>query len=128
MMAAWVLFKTQLDLFDAQTRTITDIIWTGSRRVRSWRGGDVRVVYYTVLGISGLWGVIALGLAQPIFLLQLAANMGGLVLAISALHLLYINTRLLPEPLRPPLWRRLGLVATSFFYGTFVFMWLTSLF
>ncbi|MGH2627670.1 MAG: Nramp family divalent metal transporter, partial [Anaerolineales bacterium] len=127
VMAVWVLFKTQLDLFDAQTRTITDIIWTGSRRVRSWRGGDVRVVYYSVLGISALWGVIALTLAQPIFLLQLAANMGGLVLAISALHLLYINTRLLPEALRPSRWRRLGLVATALFYGTFVALWLTSL-
>ena len=32
------------------TRSITDILWTGSARVRAWRGGDVRAVYYTVLG------------------------------------------------------------------------------
>ena len=49
VLGAWLLFKTQLDLTEALVRAITDILWTGSRRVRAWRGGDVRLVYYTVL-------------------------------------------------------------------------------
>jgi len=49
----------------------------------------------------------------------------GLTLAVSALHILYLNTRFLAEPLRPPLWRRAGLVATAVFYGLFVFLWLS---
>ena len=127
LMGVWVLFKTQLDIVDGTTRAITDILWTGSARVRTWRGGDVRIVYYGVLAAIAVWGVIALRLAQPILLLQLGANMAGIVFVISALHVLYINTTLLPEPLRPPLWRRAALVATSVFYGGFVFLWLNGL-
>lgn len=127
LMAVWVLFKTQLDIVEGTTRAITDILWTGSARVRSWRGGDVRVVYYGVLAVIAVWGVIALGLAQPILLLELGANMAGIVFVISSLHVLYINTTLLPPALRPPLWRRVALVATSVFYGAFVFLWLRSL-
>ena len=58
-------------------------------------------------------GIIALALAQPIYLLQLGANMAGIVFVVSSLHLLYINTRLLPPEIRPPLWRRAALVAMS---------------
>ncbi len=127
LMGVWVLFKTQLDIVDGTARAITDILWTGSARVRAWRGGDVRWVYYGVLAVIAVWGVIALGLAQPILLLQLGANMAGIVFVISSLHVLRINTTLLPEEIRPPLWRRVALVATSIFYGAFVFLWLNGL-
>ena len=128
LMGVWILFKTQLDIVDGMTRAITDILWTGSRRVRRWRGGDVRFVYYTVLVGIAAWGIIGLGLAQPIVLLQLGANMAGIVFVISSLHLLYINTRFLPEEIRPPMWRRVALVATSVFYGAFVVLWLQGFF
>lgn len=119
-LGAWILFKTQLDQLDGMVRAITDILWTGSDRVRRWRGGDVRTVYYCVLAVVVLWGILALRLAQPILLLQIGANVGGFVFVIASLHLLYVNTRLLPEHIRPPMWRRVGLVAMSLFYGFFV--------
>jgi hypothetical protein len=31
-LGAWVLFKTQIDIVEGMTRSITDILWTGSRR------------------------------------------------------------------------------------------------
>ena len=86
----------------------------------AWRGGDVRAVYYAVLGLIVLWGLIALRLAQPIVLLKLGANVAGVVFIVASLHLLYVNTRLLPEHVRPPRWRRLALVAVALFYGVFV--------
>ena len=119
-LGAWVLFKTQLDLMEGMVRAITDILWTGSSRIRAWRGGDVRAVYYTVLGVMVIWGIFALRLAQPFVLLQIGANIAGVVLAIAALHLLYVNTCLLPPHVRPPMWRRVALVVMSGFYGTFV--------
>jgi hypothetical protein len=125
LMSVWILFKAQLDNVEGMTRVITDILWSGSRRVRGWRGGDVRVVYYSVLAVIVTWGVIALGLTQPIVLLQIGGNVAGLTMAVSALHILYLNTRLLPEPVRPPWWRRAGLVVTAVFYGFFVCLWLT---
>jgi hypothetical protein len=119
LMGAWLLFKTQLDILEGMVRSITDILWTGSRRVRAWRGGDVRAVYYSVLITIALWGIFALRLAQPIILLKLAANVAAVVFVIASLHLLYLNTHLLPEPLRPPAWRRTALVMMALFYGFF---------
>ncbi|MBI5566501.1 MAG: Nramp family divalent metal transporter [Chloroflexi bacterium] len=124
LMGAWVLFKTQLDIVDGQVRAITDILWTGSRRARAWRGGDVRYVYYTILAVVVIWGLIALRVTQPIVLLQLGANVAGIVFVISALHILYLNTHFLPKELQPPVWRRVALVMLAVFYGSFVYLWL----
>jgi hypothetical protein len=119
-LGAWILFKTQLDSLEGMVRAITDILWTGSRRLRAWGGDDVRRVYYGVLAAVVLWGIVALRLAQPIVLLQLGANVASLVLLVASLHLLYLNTRLLPKELRPPTWRRAALVGMALFYGFFV--------
>ena len=126
VLGAWILFKTQLDIVEGMVRSITDILWTGSARVRTWRGGAVRAVYYSVLGLVACWGIFALRLAQPIVLLKLAANVASAVFTFSSMHLLYINTRLLPQPLRPPAWRRACLVAMSLFYGFFVVLAIRS--
>jgi len=53
-------------------------------------------------------------------LLKIGANVAGAVFVIAAPHLLYINTRLLPEHVRPPLWRRIALIGMTLFYGFFV--------
>ena len=121
-LGAWILFKTQLDNFEGMVRIITDILWTGSARVRRWRGGDVRAVYYTIMAILVVWGLIAIRLAQPIVLLKLGANVAGGVLMFASVHLLYVNTRLLPPHVRPPIWRRVALVGVAFFYGFFVIL------
>jgi hypothetical protein len=120
VLGAWLLLKTQLDSVEAMTRAVTDILWTGSATVREWRGGDVRTVYYGVLAAVTIWGMIALSIAQPIVLLQLGANVAGFVFVVSSLHLLYINTTLLPVELRPTWPRRLALIAMALFYGFFV--------
>jgi hypothetical protein len=123
-MSVWVLFKTQLDILEGMTRSMTDMLWSGSRRMRHWRGGDVRLIYYSILGALVVWGLIALRLTQPIILLQLGANVAGLVMVISSIHILYVNTKLLPRELKPPMWRRVSLVGMSLFYAFFVYLWL----
>jgi hypothetical protein len=127
VLGAWLLFKTQLDIIESMVRSLTDILWTGSRRVRHWSGDDVRVVYYGALAVICFWGIIALRLAQPIILLLLAANVASAVFTISSLHLLYVNTRLLPPAIRPPFWRRATLVAMACFYGLFATMALRAM-
>ena len=123
LMSVWVLFKTQLDVMEGMVRAITDILWSGSRSLRKWRGGDVRIIYYTVLGAVAVWGFLALRL-KPIGLLQLGANIAGLAMVITSLHILRVNTKFLPVELRPPMWRRVALVCMSVFYGFFVYLWL----
>jgi hypothetical protein len=126
-LGVWILFKTQLDVVEGMTRSITDILWTGSARVRGWRGGDVRAVYYTVLTAVVVWGIIALKLAAPVMLLQIGANIASAVFVFAALHVLYLNTHVLPVALRPPMWRRVTLVGMSMFYGFFVWLVTRSL-
>jgi hypothetical protein len=127
LLGVWILFKTQLDILEGTTRAVTDILWTGSKRIREWKAGDVRVVYYSVLGAISVWGIIALRLTQPIVLLALSANMAGIVFIISSLHLLYVNTQLLPVELRPSLWRCCALIGLALFYSLFLMLWLLSL-
>jgi hypothetical protein len=127
LLAAWILLKTQLDLIEGMVRAITDMLWAGSQRVREWRGGDVRRVYYFVLAAVVFWGIIALRLAPPVILLQIGANIASIVFIFASLHLLYINTRLLPPALRPPMWRRATLVGMSLFYGLFAALSISSL-
>jgi hypothetical protein len=121
-LGAWILFKTQLDVLEGMVRGVTDILWTGSKRIRNWRGGDVRAIYYTLLGVLVIWGMIALKLVQPIMLIQISANVAGLTFVIAGLQLLYVNTRMLPEHVRPGIWPRVGLVALVVFYGVFSFL------
>ena len=54
----------------------------------------------------------------------ISANAAGMIFVVASLHLLWLNTTLLPEEIRPPLWRRLAPVAQSLFYGAFVLLWL----
>src|SRR5262245_15117227 len=128
VLGAWILFKTQLDILEGMVRSITDILWTGSARVRTGSGGDVRMVYYVVLIAIAVWGMIAMRMATPIGLLKLSANVASGVFVVSSLHLLYVNTRLIPVELRPPRWRRAVLVLMSGFYGFFVVLSLRSIF
>ncbi len=117
----WILYSTQLGITDVFARTVTDIIWSGSRHVRAWRGGDIRFVYYGVLTLFTIWGVfILLSGVRPLFLVLLGANMAGLNFVFLGLHTLYINRKFLPAQLRPPLWREvvvvLGVVFFAFFF------------
>jgi hypothetical protein len=127
LLGAWMLFKTQLDQMDGMVRSLTDMLWTGSDRIRNWRGGDVRAIYYGVLAVVVIWGMIALRLAQPWILLQIGANVASVVFIITSLHVLYVNTRLLPDAWRPPMWRRAVLVFMSAFYAFFSYLSISTL-
>lgn len=124
LVSVWILFKAQLDILEGMVRALTDMLWSASPRLRAVRGGDIRAVYAGVMAVVVVWGVIAIGLTQPIVLLQVAANVAGFVLCVASLHILRVNTTLLPAPLRPSRARRAVLVAMSVFYGFFGWLWL----
>ncbi|MDQ3684178.1 MAG: Nramp family divalent metal transporter [Acidobacteriota bacterium] len=115
----WILFKTHLGNTDLLIRTITDIVWTGSSRARAWRGGDIRRIYYGLLLMFTVWGMIAVNWADAMSLFKIIANMAGLVLAIAGVQVLVVNRKLLPPELRPALWRQAGLILCTIFYGIF---------
>jgi hypothetical protein len=112
----WILLSTHLGNTDILIRTVTDTVWVASRRARDWRGGNISKIYYALLGAFALWGLVAVNWGSAMSLFKAIAAVAGLVLAIASFQVLIVNTRLLPPELRPPLWRKLGLVACGLFY------------
>ena len=113
----WVLFSTHLGNTDVLIRTVTDMIWAGSPRVRAWRRGNASSVYYIALFVFTVWGLWTINWGTAMALFKVGANIGGLILGVAGFQVLRVNTRFLPNELQPPLWRKLALAACSVFYG-----------
>jgi hypothetical protein len=112
-----ILAPTQIGHLDNIARRWTDVIWTGVSRLHGLDGNKVKYIYYAILVAYGLWGLIALRLTpNPLVLAVASGVMLNFALGFSALHTLYVVTRLLPRELRPGALMRLGLVACSVFY------------
>jgi len=116
----WILFKTQLGNTDILVRTITDALWMSSSRAREWKRG-IRAIYYGILLLFSVWGIIVIRSASPFQLFKILANMAGIVLMIAGVQIFLVNRRFLPPVLRPPLWREAGLLLCSAFYAFFAY-------
>ena len=57
-----------------------------------------------------------LTLAQPMVLVLIGANVAGFILSFSAIHIIFVNRRLLPEPLRASWISESLMVVVSVFY------------
>jgi hypothetical protein len=112
----WILFSTHMGNTDILVRTVTDILWVGSNRVRSWRGGDIKKIYYGLLLGFTVWGMIAVNWGNAMTLFKFLANVAGFVLAIAGIQVLMVNRKLLPRELQPPAWRQVALLVSSIFY------------
>lgn len=117
----WILFSTQIAVVDGLVRLATDVLWAAVPGLRRICRDDVRRVYFGLLLTFGFWGCITINIAQPVTLVLIGANAAGFILTFSAIHIVIVNRKLLPAPLRPPLWREAAMVAASIFFGFFVF-------
>ena len=106
----WILFKTQLGNTDILVRTITDALWMSSSRAREWKRG-IRAIYYGILLLFSVWGIIVIRSASPFQLFKILANMAGIVLMIAGVQIFLVNRRFLPPAVRPPLLARGGVAA-----------------
>lgn len=122
----WILYSTHLGNTDLMIRTVTDLLWVGSARVRQWRGGRANIIYYGLLALFSAWGFVAVRMAGPFKLFTIAGNVAGFVLAASGVLILIVNRKFLPRALRPPLWRELALIGCVLFYSFFVIRVLLS--
>ena len=116
-----VMLPSQMSVVDDFSRRWTDILWSGSKRVReTFSGNQVKRIYYSILTVYVLWTVLLTYIFteyyHPKAMTSFIANFNNLAIGLTAFHLLWINTRLLPEPLRPRWYNRLGLVACGLFY------------
>ncbi len=112
-----VLAPSQVSDIDGIVRRWTDVIWTGSLRVRHQEGHKVKNVYYAIMAGYVVWGLIALKLTpDPLVLAIVTGALRNIGLGGSALHSLYINRNLLPRELRAAWWLQVGLIGCFIFF------------
>jgi hypothetical protein len=112
-----ILAPTQVSQLDAIARRWTDVLWIGARRLQHLEGNKVKHIYYSLLGVYAIFGLIALRVTPNPLVLAIASGvMLNLALAFSAVHSLYVNLTLLPRDLRPGWTMRIGLVACAVLY------------
>ena len=119
-----VLAPGQIFSGEAIARRWTDVVWSSSRRAQRLRGPQVRYIYYSILAIYAVWGLIWLSLFEPLQLAIMGAVLGNVALGCTGLHTLYVNRTLLPARLRPSWFMQMGLLTCgAFFLGISVIVW-----
>ncbi len=111
-----VLAPGQILSGDQIARRWTDIIWTSNRRAQRMSGDQVRWIYYGILTLYGVWGLIALTLFNPLQIAKIAAVLMNIALGWSALHAVYVNRVLLPRQLQSPLIMQFGTLGCGVFF------------
>ncbi|MBO51952.1 MAG: hypothetical protein CMJ69_14385 [Planctomycetaceae bacterium] len=100
------------------SRRWTDVIWTISPRAQRLEGGQVRLIYYGILSLYGVWGLFALAFFDPLQIAIIGAVLQNVALGCAALHTLYVNRTLLPREMQPNRLMQVGLVFCSVFFIT----------
>ncbi|MEZ5353104.1 MAG: Nramp family divalent metal transporter [Bryobacteraceae bacterium] len=112
-----VMAPTQVSQLDNIARRWTDVLWIGSSRLKQVDEHKVKWVYYAILAVYCVWGLVALRLTPNPLVLAIATTvMWNFVLGFSALHTLWTLMVLLPPQLRPGWLQRAGLVFCAIFY------------
>ncbi|MCH7729888.1 MAG: hypothetical protein IH991_25970, partial [Planctomycetes bacterium] len=101
---------------DGFLRRWVDVFWISSRRARGLDPRSIRYVYFGVLSVYAVFGVVMLCLERPDTLLLIATLIMNFALGFSCLHTLAVNLFLLPRPLRPGWFNRLGLLLAGLFF------------
>jgi hypothetical protein len=111
-----VLAPGQVSVGDQIARRWTDIVWSASSWAKRFEGAQVKYVYYGILALYALWGLVTLGLYNPLDIAKIGAVLGNLGLGVTSLHSLYVNQVLLPRELRPSLFLQCGTAACGLFF------------
>lgn len=114
-----VLFPSQISQVDGIVRRWTDVLWTGSRRLKSWKGDRVKYVYYSLLAAYGVWGFGVLTLLpNPLLLTKFTGAFMNFALGFSAFHTIVVNRTLLPRALQAGHFTRVALLGCGIFFIT----------
>ncbi|WP_437205938.1 Nramp family divalent metal transporter [Planctomicrobium sp. SH664] len=111
-----VLFTSAITTVDGVLRRWVDVGWTASPILRKWDTRHIGKLYFGALCVHAIVSLILLSLAQPQQLLVITTNIYNYALGISCLHVLFVNSLLLPKECRPGLGRRILLALASAFF------------
>jgi hypothetical protein len=111
-----ILAPGQISVSDQIARRWTDILWTTTKWARRFAGPKVKYLYYGILAIFCVWGMLALTFFDPLQILKISTVLQNIGLGFSALHALYVTRALMPRELRPSMFMQLGVVACGAFF------------
>jgi hypothetical protein len=111
-----VLAPGQVSVCDQIARRWTDMIWTASTHAHRLGRGEVRLIYYGILTVYALWGLVILWLLPALQIAKIGAVLGNLALGFSSLQALHVNRTLLPPALRPNAAQQLGTACCGIFF------------
>ncbi len=116
-----VLLPSQMSIVEHVCRHWTDILWSGSRKVRdTMQPHEVRKIYYTILALYVTWTFVGAFLFQtygkPKMMVLVVANLSNIALGFTAFFILRNNLVYLPRELRPRWINRIGICFCGFFY------------
>ena len=114
----WIMFSTHLGNTEILVRMMTDTLWAGSPWIRALVRNHARTLYYALFLLVTLWSAYVVRWGTAMDLMKWLGNVAGLVLTVSSVQLLIVNSRLLPKELQPSLWRKLALVLCAVAYGS----------
>jgi hypothetical protein len=112
-----ILFDTQISIFEALVRNLTDSM-NMSERFQRLVSGDPRRFYYPFMLVLLIVIGIVLQFFQPARLILISANMSNLGALIFPFAIIYLNRRL-PKPARPRWYSYVALLLNFAFFGFF---------
>jgi hypothetical protein len=118
LLGVFILFSTQLGIFEALVRNFTDSANGMSPKLRALIDDDPRKFYYPFMLVVLAIVAIALHLALPVRLVSISANMSNFGAFSFPFLLIYLNRRL-PKAARPGPLHYVALLVGVVFFGFF---------
>jgi len=121
LVASLALFGTQLTVYDATSRILTENTVISAYPKLNER--HIQKIYYLVLWLQIIGGVVIFlgGFTEPLQLLVLAAVLNAFAMFIHIGLTLWLNLTSLAKPLRPSYFRIAMMIFAFLFYGGFSF-------
>ena len=113
-----VLATSMASTADGVLRRWVDVCWTALPFLRHWDTKHIGKLYFSVLCIYAVLGVVMLCFIRGDVLLVFSGMLYNYALGFSSLHVAAINTVLLPPALRPSKFRRSLLIVGGLFFLT----------
>lgn len=120
----WILFSTAISNVDLVVRQSSDMLWWSVDRLRAWAREDIRRIYYPLLILFFLWGVLFVNITLPLVIFAISANVANFTMALSAILTIKVNRKFLPREYRGSVFREVMLVLCLLFFGFFFMMFL----
>lgn len=111
-----VLAPSMATSADGIIRRWVDVFWTASKTLHKVDPRNIRYVYFGVLTVYAIFGMIMLSLQAPETLLVIATTIFNFALGFSCWHTLWLNLKLLPKELQPNWFVRISLFLSGCFF------------